>query len=112
MSCDHEPVTYTNADLSQREFQASVNRAKDLWKRQCDKYISEHGDQGTCVLGAGIEVWYLAPRCRIHRTHMIISQHQVTGAQGSLVWEASVNEVLAFLKSEGIIAFYNQGRMD
>ena len=79
-----EPVIYTNADLNSSKFQLSVTLAKNYWKRQCDKYVSAHGDQGTCVLGAGIEIWHLAPRCRIPRDYEIISQHQVTGAQGSL----------------------------
>ena len=74
--------------------------------------IAEHGDKGSCVLGAGLVVRYLPPRCRRDVEHEIISARDATSAQGSCVWEESKDEVIAFLAARGIVASYACGNMD
>ncbi len=103
-------TSITDAELAAAA--STIAAARDLWTARCNEYHEKNGDQGTCVLGAGIAVDYRAPRCRRSQQLIIIPAHSVTGAQGASVWEASVKEVLGFLKERGIDARYAAGNMD
>lgn len=77
----------------------AIREAMKMWEARCAEYVAKHGDQGSCVIGAAIvigSVRYSPP----------------TGAQGSLVWEDSVKDVLGFLREHGIDAYYDPGSMD
>lgn len=89
-----------------------IAAAKELWAKRCAEYLATRGDQGSCVLSAGIAVEAVPSRCRVSRPMMLIRAGAVTSAQGSMVWESSSAEVLAFLKENGIEAYYDCGRMD
>jgi hypothetical protein len=103
------PRITQDADLLGNPF---IDCAKDLWRVQCQEYLDKNGDQGTCVLGAGIYVYHLAPNCRTPRPKTIIEVYEVCRAQGSLVWEDSVKEILEYLRQSGIDARYAAGNMD
>jgi hypothetical protein len=101
---------YQATDLP--KLQDPIDCAKTLWRDRCQTYLDKNGDMGTCVLGAGIVIDYLGPRCRTPRRKTIIAVSQVCNAQGSLVWEDSVKEVVEYLKSRGVEAHYAPGNMD
>lgn len=102
---------YQESDLP--GLMTEILNARHMWTRCCSKYMRNHGDVGSCVIGAGISVPYVPKGCRKPRSRMIISSSQVTGAQGSLVWEESVAGILQYLHEHGVPgAFYNPGRMD
>ena len=103
-------TVYQDSDLP--KLQNAIDCAKTLWRDRCQTYMNKNGDTGSCVMGAGIKIDYLAPRCRNRRNLMIISASEVCNAQGSLVWEDSVKEVVEYLKSKGIEAYYASGIMD
>lgn len=89
-----------------------IEEARVMWLARTTKHIAERGDEGTCVLGAGIAVHHLPPRCRKPLTRIVISADEFP-AQGASTWESSVREVLAFLASKGVEdAWYSPGRMD
>jgi hypothetical protein len=101
---------YKDKDLKEKA--GIISQARALWRLRCEEYVAKHGDVGSCVIGAGIEVDYLPPRCRHVRCKCIISADDVAAAQGSITWETSTDEVLKFLRDNGIEAYYNPGRMN
>ena len=101
-------VTYTRAELLSPSFRALIEEARELWRAGCEDFVRRVGDAGSCVLGAGIAV-YVGTAERYER-EVVLSPP--THHQGSLVWEDSVEAVVAFLKERGIEAFYTPGRMD
>lgn len=103
---------YRPAHVTSQAFVAAVDAAKVFWAKRCAETIAQKGDYGTCVLGAGLVVNYLAKGKRKPRDLKIISAHDVTNAQGSCVWETSYREAIAFLAGRGIIATYEAGNMD
>jgi hypothetical protein len=100
-----EDLYYTNNTPAD-----AITKAKELWNSKTQEYVKNNGDIGTCVLGAGIEVWFLPTKCKKPRKLMIIGQPCC--AQGSICWEHSVDEIIAYLKEYGIEANYNCGFMD
>ena len=106
----YQITAYQDADLV--KFQNAIDCAKTLWRDRCQAYLDKNGDQGTCVLGAGITIEYLPPRCRTPCANTIIEASEICAAQGSLVWEDSIKEVLSYLEGRGVEARYNPGRMD
>ena len=91
---------------------SAINSARALWHYRCDQDYHKNGDTGTCVLGAGIVVPLLPPRCKVPRTHMVISADEVSCAQGSLNWERSVDEIVELLRPHLPGVYYACGRMD
>lgn len=87
-----------------KEVFEALSAAEKLWKDRADDYLHRKGDQGTCVLGAGIEVLDVLGK----RVAFI----NAPGGQGSLTWETSEEEVVAFLREKGLDAKYCTGRMD
>ncbi len=67
-----------------------------------------YDDRGTCVLGAGIEVWVVKPGGRIANPEVVISQV----AQGNVSSHAAAKPAIEFLREQGINARWNDGRMD
>ena len=99
-------VAYTEKDLAL--FGDIISRAKEMWKQSCDKYRALNGDKGSCVRGAGIVVYINSK----FEKQEIIGQYEVTSAQGSLVWEAGVEQAVQFLRDHNLDCFYDYGRMD
>jgi hypothetical protein len=67
-----------------------------------------YDDRGTCVLGAGIEVWVVKPGARVARPEVLIRQV----AQGNVSSHAAAKPAIEFLREQGINARWNDGRMD
>jgi len=105
-----EVAVFETSDLA--SVAPHIEEAKKVWEARCDQYMRQHGDSGTCVLGAGIAIRFRPPRCRSYRLKTIISASEVCNAQGSLVWEDSRKEVQDLLKSKGIDTIYEWGNMD
>lgn len=65
-------------------------------------------DAGTSVLGAGIAVWYKAPRARQPGRRVLVSTYH----QGNVSARQACARALAFLVSKGIDASWYDGVMD
>ena len=105
---NNEPPPAKDYDLALAS--DAIAFVRKSWAERAADYLRTKGDQGSCVLGAGISVPYLAPGCRTPRERMLID---APGGQGSLVWEDSVQEFVAYLRGHGLPgAFYQCGRMD
>ena len=92
-----------------------INEASNLWEKLTKEYIDQNGDQGSCVIGAGIEVLVIpqrTPKLKKLKAVKIIDQPRC--AQGSICWEGQrLKDVQAFLKENGIVnSKYNAGWMD
>jgi len=103
---------YQHSDLSNEVMQGTIAKARDLWQKRCAEYVAKHGDRGSCVMGAGIAVWYLAKKCRTPGKLIIIDAREATWYQGSVIWEDSRAEVQKFLADNGIVTCYAWGNMD
>jgi len=87
----------------------AIALASQMWANRCKLYLAKHGDRGSVVIGAGI--CCAVKHGRHSKTRELISAG-VSCAQGSLVWEESVEEVVSFLKERGLDCYYECGRMD
>lgn len=101
---------YQDADLETPQFQQVCAAAKGLWTKRAAEYVKKNGDKGSAVVGAGFTVRYLPPRARKPRPKMVL--HSPMVAQGSLVWEASKDEVEKVFRDAGIEVDYAWGNMD
>lgn len=80
-----------------------VVELKSRWKKLCESNFSAKGDAGTCVLGAALK----------EGDRELVSQHDVTGAQGCLVWEVGLSDMLEKFNAEfGTSVRYYSGWMD
>jgi hypothetical protein len=102
-ACQH---VYSDSDLA--GLAPTISAAAELWRKRCEG----KPDRGSSVLGAGIAVMHRPKRCRKAREKIIIDPGDICHAQGSCTWEESVDEVLEFLKSNGVFAYYASGHMD
>ena len=89
-----------------------INRARSMWKTICAENMTNYGDKGSCVLGAGIAVCCIPKGCRLPKSVTLISSDEVCTAQGSMTWERGMDVVIKFLKDYGIDAYYESGNMD
>lgn len=106
-----EEIVYTPAELA--EFDGVIDAVRDVWRSQIRDYVKKHGDMGTCVLGAGIAVYWVPKGKRKIVHKMVISADDVTCAQGSITWEHSVRAMIELLAEGGLEgAFYEPGNMD
>lgn len=105
-------MVYKQSDFETLEFHTAITNATIMWRERCEAYYNHHGDVGSCVIGAGIEVDFMAPHCKKVSQKMIISVSHVSPTQGSCVWEDSITDIIAYLRERGIDAHYNPGRMD
>ena len=110
-SFDGEHDACENADIV--EHLDHILHAHDIWTDGCKAYVRANGDKGTCVLGAGIAVPYMAPGKR-KVDYKIILHVPYTAAQGSLTWEGkALQETLDLLHKVGLTeAYYHAGYMD
>ena len=111
---DPEPVMcLEHKDFQEVRWSFAIECVREAWREGCDRQFKEMGDSGTCVNGAGIEVYYIPPRHRYAQRKMIVSSREVCRAQGSLVWEGeALNHALEVAKACGFDARYNSGWMD
>jgi hypothetical protein len=105
-------TAYQDKDLEDPDFKAKVEKATAQWKQNIEAFVAGKGDFGTCVLGAGIHIHYLPPKCRKPRKYNLINPHQICRYQGSVVWEESVDSIVMQLQRAGIDAWFEYGRMD
>jgi hypothetical protein len=102
--------TYKKAEIE--KMSAIIEKAKQMWDAASKEEFSKTGDRGSCIMGDGIEILYVPPRCRKPQKLMIIPSRTVAYAQGSLHYEATKDVALRFLEENGIECQYNYGRMD
>lgn len=107
-----ELKNYKEAEINTSEFSTIVATAKAMWEALCIAHYAEHGDTGTCVLGAGIYCMAIPKGKRKPRKHTLISALSVAQAQGSTHWESGKSAVLAYLRANGISCAYEYGFMD
>lgn len=105
-SVEADSFAYTRRDLDAHWFQTAIDEARLVWERRIEQYVTQRGDQGTCVLGAGIAVAVGKRRAPV------VVLEPPTRVQGASVWEESVDDIVAFLRTKGILARYHAGRMD
>jgi hypothetical protein len=89
-----------------------VSAARTLWQAKSSEYYNKHGDTGSCIMGDGIYILFKPKRCRIPQKFMLIPSNQVARCQGSLHYEHSKDEVISFLRDNGVDCSYNYGMMD
>ena len=90
----------------------AILKAKLIWSDACTKFMEQHGDTGSCVMGAGISIDFIPKGKRTPRRLMVISQYDVCSAQGSVVWEDSKDLALKVFEDHGIATHYSWGMMD
>lgn len=81
-------------------------RAQPLISCAAALWLRDYADGGSVVIGSGIGVLYLPPRCRKPREHLIIPSPGL-GDGGR-----SIRTPLNYLARNGIAAFQIYGRMD
>ena len=95
-------TVYKKKDLEEvREYLELAHRMwYDEWKKQGGK------DEGSCTGGKGLQVWYIAPKCRTPKQRTIIPCNWV---QGNISAQRSVQVALDFLKEQGIedVSYYD-----
>lgn len=110
--CGNTYTAYQEIDTNSERFKSIVQEATTLWKAKCESNYAEHGDNGSCVLGAGIYVYFIPKGHRKEEKRMIICASDVSCCQGSLNWEIGINDILSYLKENGIDAKFEYGTMD
>lgn len=65
-------------------------------------------DEGTCVLGAGVAVWFKAPRKRYESIKILVA----APFQGNVGSHKACERAIAYLRENGIDAFWYDGNMD
>ena len=105
----YQGTVYHWRDLEKPEMRLIISEASELWSKRTHEYLCEHGDQGSCVIGAGIKVMLINKRCRTPRDTTIIKTPKNT--QGSLAWENSLDEILDFMRFRGLDATYECGQI-
>ena len=81
--------------------------ARSIWYGEWLK--QGENDEGSCCGGKGLEVYYIAPRCRSAKPINIVSCNWV---QGNVSAFRSKTKALDYLKENNIDASYNDGWMD
>ena len=106
-SNDRRVDAYEHADLSPGVKTGNLlNEAKYIMHREWE--ANGYDDRGSCVLGAGIEIWVVKPGARVAKPEVVIRQV----AQGNLSSSAAAEPAIEFLREQGIDARWNDGRMD
>lgn len=86
-----------------------------IWEAATREHVKEHGDGGTCVIGAGIEVLYIPQKTKkLKGLKSFKIASQPSCCQGSINWEGErLQKALDYLTREGITsARYSPGWMD
>jgi hypothetical protein len=105
-----EVESYNQHDLVQPWMDTLKQVARNKWHERIKKYFEAHGDAGPCVQGAGIYIWHTPPRCRKPRELLFLAPPAV--CQGSHTWEESAQEVVEYIRSQGVYCWFEHGRMD
>jgi hypothetical protein len=100
MERDHDPKPFPKLKDLQKYFTEA--------QMMVDMDAKRFHDEGTCVLGAGIAVYAVPKGCR-HEKKIIIVPASFQGNVGS--WKAA-QRAIAWLKSQGVAAFWCDGMMD
>jgi len=96
---------YTEEEV--KSFSKTIETANSLWCQRAEEYRQSGESDGSAVCGAGIAIRTLFPRERKPQTRKILTAPYVM--QGSLSWESSLSEILAFLEANGIECHYVEG---
>lgn len=102
----------------ERDLPANINElvsnARDLWLKASKEAFADDGEQdlGSCIMGDGISMRVILPRCRIPTSKMLISAREVQQCQGSLHYERCKSVAVEYLRENGIDAYYDSGWMD
>lgn len=93
---------YKNADLNW------IRPLADEAKKLMDQFIDENQlrDGGTCVMGEGIDILVVPPRCRKPIQVQIVRQPFQGNNERALLYAKQ------WLESKGVQCSYNAGRMD
>jgi hypothetical protein len=75
----------------------------DLWVSRGQR------DEGSCIVGVGVSIYYLPPRARHPRERQVI---RWTWSQGDFEAERTKELPIKRLAKHGATAVYNCGRMD
>ena len=97
---------YTLADLQLGKVHNLLKQAERMMHDEWE--ANGYDDRGSCVLGAGIEIWHVKPGARVAKPAVVIRQV----AQGNLSSSAAAEPAIEFLQEQGINARWNDGRMD
>ena len=95
-----------------RAFEPLFAEMKSWWAAQVVQWRESGGGPGSFVVGAGIAVRVLRPRCRKTERQEIIYAPSREAAGASGCWEPFVNEIITRLKAQGVEAHYQPGRLD
>lgn len=101
---------YRFADLHKPEVEKVLLKAQEMYTKACKAYFKKKGDYGSCVMGNGIYIAVKPPRARI--AYRLEICRPIGGGQSEGASYACKDPVLAFLKENGIDAWYEHGRMD
>ena len=105
-SNNHRVDAYTLNELVLGETHDLLKQAERIMHEEHE--ANGFDDRGTCVLGAGIEVWHVKPGGRIANPTVVIRQV----VQGNVSSYAAAKPAIEFLREQGISARWNDGRMD
>lgn len=100
--------SYTFAELHAKD--DVIRTAREMYAKACRAYFKKNGDFGSCVLGNGIYVNVKRPRFKQPFKMMIA--HPSGGGQSESAGYSTKDPVIAYLKANGIDAWYDHGRMD
>jgi hypothetical protein len=101
---------YRFSDLHDPKVEAVLKKAQDMYTKACQAHFKKHGDFGSCVLGNGLAIAVKPPKARSVFKLLICSPRG--GGQSESAGYSCKDPVLAFLKENGIDAWYECGRMD
>ena len=101
-------TAYRPEELQESEIQELIKEASRLWQQRQSEYVLKNGEQGSCVIGAGFEVYVLYPKCRIPRVKKILRPY---GYQREFTWLDSHKEVEDLLRTK-LDCDYCCGSMD
>lgn len=99
---------YRFADLHDPKVEAVLVKAQKMYRELGEAVLKKKGDMGTCVLGNGLYIAVKPPRARSAFMMKIAG----TVGQSETASYGAKDEVLKFLKDNGIDAWYECGRMD
>lgn len=100
--------------FSDPRWQETLDHAREAWSKRAKETYEKDGDRGSVIMGDGITVQVIPPRCRKLVNVMIIPSRDVSWCQGSLHYEAHINVPLMILRTQypSVKFAYNYGRMD
>ena len=97
---------YEKADIESLAY--AFKEAYDVWVQEWERQGAK--DEGSCVLGNGLIVWWSAPRKRTAKPLMVV---RPPPTQGCLSQENSMDAAITYLRDRyNINVEYTPGRMD